>query len=221
MATSKVPLQHNIGNDSPTLRLGIWNGNARHTTGEYAKTNSSPRHPGFCSFDFIKDTTQLRVSTYGNYTDPWTISYSPESHPETFTTPTGVPRPFVDGANTSGNIMVLPEPSLSDEEEFDINDYVNKSDSDSDTPAALNRSARVTRPTDKAKSMQYGSLMTVENLASGHGSKQDDLPLWYNEEYEDLDPFANAKANSNALKHHCTDPTLSSLLDWELSDFEM
>ncbi|KAL8905561.1 MAG: hypothetical protein Q9207_002551 [Kuettlingeria erythrocarpa] len=251
-ATSDCSSRQMIG-DHPALMFGTCDSTGPQTAGDYAKTTSPPRLSGSLHIEFTENTTRFLV---GSYTDPWTVNHSPQLRLGTFTTPAGAPAPLVDGAN-SGNIIVrpetlsdqeldfiddvkksdtlpsntivLPEPSLSHEEEFDFNYYLNNQDtfSEGDTLATLNEWDRIGNHTHTRRSLQHGSLMTLENSVSeiasspGNGSNSNHLPSWYNEEYEDLDPFANQEEDPNALKQNCTDPTLSSLFDWELSDFEV
>ncbi|KAL8926696.1 MAG: hypothetical protein Q9208_002770 [Pyrenodesmia sp. 3 TL-2023] len=219
-ATSEASLRETISGSRPTLKLGVCGSYCRHMTGKQAET-TSPFH--------LPRPRRTNMTT-GNSTHlPVKI----------INTPLHAPRPLVDGANSSGNTIIHYEPSLSEDDGFNFNDYVNASDtaSESEGSLALTGFDRNGETTRGATPLQHGSSVTLgeftSELASSPGQDVNrvhvqgdsgepdhgvsDLPAWYD---DDLNNFALQRAGSGFPGLLSTDPALSSFLDWDTQDFE-
>ncbi|KAL8755240.1 MAG: hypothetical protein Q9184_004860, partial [Pyrenodesmia sp. 2 TL-2023] len=216
-AISEASLRQTIGSDHPTLKLGCCDSNGMPMTGEYAQITSPFYLPGSPHIDVITND-------------------SPQLPAKKINTPTRAQRPMVDGAYSSGATIIHYEPSSSDDEEFNFNDYVNASDtaSEGEGSAALTGSDRNWEPTHGARTLLYGLSWTLGVFASeptsclgqeidqvqnqGHSGEPDHyLPPWYD---DNLNHFALQKEDSSFPGLPSTDPTLSSFLDWDTQEFE-
>lgn len=222
-ATSEASFPQTISSHRPALNLGVCDDYSRYTTADYAETPKPIPLPSSHHIDIITNVPSQSLAKNIN-------------------TPTRAQRLMLDGANSSGATIIHYEPSLSDDEELNFNDYVNASDtvSEGEGIAALNGSDPTGESTTEARPLQYGWPVAAETITSvlasspGHGVDQSqdqaqggkphcgvlDLPQWYDDRFDNLDTFALKQGNPEALSLQSTDPTLSSFLDWENPEFE-